>query len=347
MNSFERYQNALAGLPVDKIPNFDIIMGFGAQFIGQKLRAYYLDHRVLVESNLAMVDHFGLDILQAISDSYREAHDFGLEVDFPEDGMPVVKRPLLVDEMRIRQLKPLDPGTGKRMSDRLEAVWMFAQQAKGSLPIMGWVEGALAELADIRGVSQTLLDLVDRPGWLEEALDVITQTEIAFGIAQVRAGADIIGMGDSLASQISPRMYREFALPYEKRIIEAIHQAGAKVRLHICGNTTRIFPDMTTSGADILDVDHMVDLAGARQVAQERAGLLGIQEPALTGNFDPVSVMLQGSEEQVASSVEACILQGGPRYMSAAGCEIPPGTPPGNLLAQDQVLWDTAKRLLR
>jgi len=331
MNSFERYQNALAGLPVDKIPNFDIIMGFAPEFIGKSLSAYYLDHQVLVDSNLAMVEHFGLDIVQAISDSYREAHDFGSLVEFPPDELPLVKTPYLADEARINDLRPLDPADGERMHDRLEAVRLFAEQVKGQVPIMGWVEGALAESADLRGVSRLLLDLADRPAWLEDLLEVCTQTEIAFALAQVQAGADLIGLGDSLASQISPKMYRQYALPYEQRIFAAIHSAGAKTRLHICGNVTRILPDMLQSGADIIDIDHLVDLAYARQVAGDQA--------ALTGNMDPVSVMLQGSREYVTQKVQDCIRLGGQRYLSAAGCEIPPGTPPENLHAQDQALY--------
>ena len=32
------------------------------------------------------------------------------------------------------------------MLDRLEAVRLFAEQVKGQVPIMGWVEGALAAI---------------------------------------------------------------------------------------------------------------------------------------------------------------------------------------------------------
>ena len=191
--------------------------------------------------------------------------------------------------------------------------------------------------ADLRGVSRLLLDLADRPAWLEDLLEVCTQTEIAFALAQVQAGADLIGLGDSLASQISPKMYRQFALPYEQRIFAAVHAAGAKARLHICGNITRILPDVLFSGADIIDIDHLVDLGAARRVVGDQA--------ALTGNMDPVSVMLQGSRDQVAQKVRDCIRLGGQRYMSAAGCEIPPGTPPENLLAQDQALYRQPVRM--
>jgi len=73
--------------------------------------------------------------------------------------------------------------------------------------------------------------------------------------AVIAAGADIIGLGDAICSQIAPVMYRQFALPYEQRIFAAVHERGALARLHICGNTTRLLADMALCGADIIDLD--------------------------------------------------------------------------------------------
>ena len=85
MNSYERMARRLRGEMVDRPPNFNIMMTFAAQHIAQPLSRYYLDYRVLAEANLAVLHDFSLDIVQAISDPYREAADFGLEVEFPED----------------------------------------------------------------------------------------------------------------------------------------------------------------------------------------------------------------------------------------------------------------------
>ncbi|HKJ68196.1 MAG TPA: uroporphyrinogen decarboxylase, partial [bacterium] len=63
----------LRGHEVDRPPNFDIMMVFAAHYIGQNLSDYYLDHRVLCDANLMVLDAFDLDIVQAISDPYREA----------------------------------------------------------------------------------------------------------------------------------------------------------------------------------------------------------------------------------------------------------------------------------
>jgi MtaA/CmuA family methyltransferase len=332
MNSYERYFARLHGRPVDRAPNFDILMQHAAHHIGQPLSRYYLDYRVLVEANLAVAAGFHIDILQAISDPYREAADHGLAVEFPADSLPLNKAPLLAEPADLRKLRPVAPEAGRRMSDRLEAIRALRAQAGGQTPIMGWVEGALAEAADLRGVSQLLSDLYDRPEWVEEVLEFCTAEAIAFARAQIAAGADIIGLGDAVASQVSPKMYRQFALPYEQRIFAAVRELGAVGRLHICGNTGRIVADMATAGAAIVDLDWMVDWGQAVQTLA-RGGI------AACGNFDPVRVMLQGTSAEVYLATSTCVAKGNATSFIMAGCEIPDGTPAENLLAQYEALW--------
>jgi MtaA/CmuA family methyltransferase len=330
MNAMQRTRQRLKGEPVDRPPNFDIFMTFAAHHIRQPLSRYYQDASVLVAANLKVVEDFDIDILQAISDPYREAADVGLEVNFPQDDLPVNTQPLLAEPEDLKKLTFPEPASGKRMSDRLEAVRRLREQAKGEIPVMGWVEGAIAEAADLRGVSQLLEDLILRPDWVRDLLEICAAAEAAFACAQVEAGADIIGLGDSIASQISPRMYREFALPYEQRIFRAVKELGAIPRLHICGDTTRIVPDMVASGAQIIDLDWQVDMGTA--ILPYR------QQVSFCGNFDPVAVMLQGTPQQVFSAAQTCLRQLGPFGFSAAGCEIPDGTPHENLRAQSRAL---------
>ena len=336
MNSYQRFRKRLAGEAVDRPPNFDIMMTFAVRYIGQKLRNYYNDYRVLCEANLAVTEDFELDIVQAISDPYREAADLGLKVEFPENDLPVNTVRLLSETSDLSALKPPRPEDGRRMSDRIAAVGLFRERVGGEIPIMGWVEGGLAEAADLRGVSELMLDLIMRPEWVTDLLEFCVQVEIAFAEAQVRAGADIIGLGDSIASQISPAMYERFALPYEQRIFEAVHRLGGTTRLHICGNTTYILPMMLESGADIIDLDWMVDLEEAAKTAGDKV--------SLCGNFDPVKIMLQGDPEQVYQATQQCLAVAGDRSFSMPGCEVPAATPHPNLEAQRRALYDYGKR---
>jgi MtaA/CmuA family methyltransferase len=181
-----------------------------------------------------------------------------------------------------------------------------------------------------------MMDLIKRPVWLKELLEKSVEVEIAFACAQIDAGAHIIGIGDAVASQISPRMYREFALPYEQRISAAVTAKGAIPRLHICGNTTHLLKEMAHSGALIVDIDWMVNLHQAAEVLE---GVL------VCGNLDPVAVFLQGTPEQVRQGVFANAAAASPGWISAGGCEIPDQTPVENLKAQSQALQELARRM--
>jgi uroporphyrinogen-III decarboxylase len=114
-------------------------MTFAAHHIRKPLSRFYLDHHILVDANLCVAEEFNLDIVQAISDPFREAADFGLEVEFPTDSLPVNRIPLLIDPEDIKLLITPDPSSGPRMSDRDEAIRLFHEKVGGKIPIMaGW-----------------------------------------------------------------------------------------------------------------------------------------------------------------------------------------------------------------
>jgi MtaA/CmuA family methyltransferase len=336
MQSLQRLHNLLAGQPIDRVPNFDIFMIRAAHHIGAPLSKYYLDHRVLCEANLAVMQEFKLDIVQAISDPYREAADIGLEVQFPTDNLPLNKKPLITQPEQLKDIHFPVQEFGPRMTDRLEGIRLMREQVGDEVPVMGWVEGALAEATDLRGITQIMKDFKQRPAWLNELLEKCVEMEIAFACAQIDAGAHIIGLGDAVASLISPGMYREFALPYEQRIFEAVRAMGGIPRLHICGNTTHLLKDMAHSGAQIVDIDSMVDF---RQAMRDMDGL------AICGNINPVAIFLQGTPEQVRAAVLDNASAGCPLWISAAGCEIPDETPAENLHTQSQVLSELATQI--
>lgn len=327
MTSTERLAARLRGEPVDRIPNLTLVMQFAADLINAPLASYYQDYHVLCEANFKTVERFGLDIVDAISDPYRETADFGARIEFPHDGLPICKEPRIKDLSDLDDLPHPDPlAPGSRMRDRVDAIRLFHERVGGQIPVQGWVEGALAEAADLRGVSALMYDLYDNPEWTERLLEHCEKTAIAFALAQIEAGATIIGLGDAIASQINPAAYRQFALPYEQRIFEAVRSAGAIPRLHICGNTTRIVRDMAQSGARIIDLDWAVDLAKARAAVDEIDPSI-----ALCGNIDPVAVLFESTPDAVTQAVLACRAAGGSNWLAAPGCEVPRNTPAANL----------------
>jgi len=329
MTPYDRTYRRMAGEVVDRLPNQNILMAFAARYIGSTYDRLAQDYRVLVEGNLRAIEAFHIDWASAISDPMREASAFGAVVEFPYDRVPYSPTPLLASYADWAKLRLWDPWEQERPRDRLQAIQLYRQRVGGYYPIVGWVEGAAAEAADLRGVSALMEDMLTEPQAVRDLLELCTQAAIRFAIAQVEAGADMIGIGDAVASLMSPRLYREFALPYEQRIIRAIHDSGAQAKLHICGNTSRHLPDMAKTGADIVDIDWMVDMGEA---------VRALNGHSANGNYDPVGVLYQGSPDDVAQAVRRCLAVADGRSMISAGCEVPADTPHENLLAHYEAL---------
>jgi len=325
MTPKERIYAILKGSSYDRPAVTPIFMAWAGNFIGHTYRDYYLDGDVLVRAQLTVTRAFNIDQISAISDPWREASAYGMEFEYPPDGVGRPKEVFLKSRQEIPRLKPFDIENAERTRQRIESVRKMASEIGHSHSVLGWVEGPLAEYGDLRGVENAMLDLIDRPDLFLEAGNIIIQNEITFAVAQVKAGADMIGVGDSAASLIAPRMYAELVLPLQRKLFAAIHEAGAAVKLHICGNITNIVQHIAKSGTDIIDVDWMVPLEKARELSG-----IGV---TLCGNFNPTGVLFNGSPEEVAGAARQCIKTGGERFILMPGCEVPPATPEENIRA--------------
>ncbi|MHB1354773.1 MAG: uroporphyrinogen decarboxylase family protein [Anaerolineae bacterium] len=329
LTPLERTIRRLAGDSVDRVPNQNIFMAFAAHYIGTTYSQFAQDYRLLVEANLRASEAFHLDWVSVISDPVREAAAFGAQIRFPEDSVPFCE-PLITDYAQVDGLPDWDPWMNERTADRLRGVQLYRQRVGGYYPICGWVDGAAAVAAMLRGVNHFLEDTILEPENLTRLLQRCSSGAIRFALAQLEAGADMIGLGDAVTSLLSPQAYRTFALPYEQALISEVYRAGGLVKLHICGNTTRLLPLIAETGADIIDVDWMVSLPDAVKICGEHA--------SVNGNIDPVALFLQGTPTSVTDAAKNCLLAANNRTLISAGCEIPSGTPHVNILAHYEAL---------
>jgi MtaA/CmuA family methyltransferase len=326
MNGLQRTLDFLAGQPVDHRPFHPIIMRWAARHAGVKYRDFCLDYRVKTAAMIRCADEFDIDWVTVMSDPWVEAEAFGVTVEYPEDNLPMDTGGRLADLEAAAALKPFRPLDHARCTNRIREIAEFKRVAGDKYFIVGWVEGPVAEYADIRGISEAAMDFLDDPETCGRAMDVITDSAIEFITLQVGAGAHCIGIGDAFCSQIGPGPYRSLAFPRQKRLVDHIHSLGAIAKLHICGNTARIMPEMIATGADIIDVDHLVpDMAAF-------AGYLSPHQ-VFCGKSDPVSIIRNGTPEQITASVLQSREEGRGRVIVSAGCEVPPETSPENMRA--------------
>lgn len=328
MTSRERFFAVVNGETPDRVPNIPISMMVAADLIDVPYREYATDYREQVRGQLAFAEAFGVDHVSVISDPATEAADCGAAVVYADDAPPALNEEasLLRDKAALATLTTPDPATGRRMSNRLRVIAGLRDAVRDDKIVEGWVEGPIAEASDLRGINRFMMDLFDDPQFVDDLLSFVFEMEMAFAQAQIDAGADVIGVGDAAASLIGGDLYEQFALPYHIRYAQRIHEMGALVRLHICGDARFVLPHLPAIGADIMDLDSMVPVDEARRA--------GGANQVLTGNIDPVRVLRDGTPDSIQAALGKCYAAaGGRRYMVAAGCEIPRGTPEANIRA--------------
>ena len=327
MTSRERILAVLAGKPTDYIPVMPITMMFAADVLGVPYGQYARDYRTLADAQVKTAELFGFDYVSAISDPAREAADAGAAIRWYEDQPPAVieEEALFADKAALVKAMFPNPLSRGRMEDRIRGVETLHQRVGGHLLIEGWVEGPCAEAADLRGINRLMTDFADDPAFVHDLFAFTVETAIRFASAQIKAGADVIGIGDAAASLIGPRIYKEFVWPWERKLVDAIHAAGGLVRLHVCGNTRRILEGMGALGCEMVDIDFPVPLNEARA----RMG----PDQVLAGNLNPLTEVRDGTPRTINQSLKNLQLQAGLHWIVAAGCEIARDTPHKNVHA--------------
>ena len=175
-----------------------------------------------------------------------------------------------------------------------------------------------------------MMKLVTDPPFVKALLEYCVAHASAYGVALGKAGADLLSTGDSPAGLIGPEFYDEFALPAERRVFETIADGcGVPTSLHICGDSTPILPAMATSGAAVLEIDHLVSLDDACRLVPDSI--------ALWGNLDPVSIVRNGNPATVRQAAQDAVTtirsHKRKRFVLSSGCTLPPDTPADNIAA--------------
>ena len=225
-------------------------------------------------------------------------------------------------------LKIPDVYKSERTFDRIKAGEVLSKKTQGNIPIIGWIEGLLAEACDLAGVQNMMIQLMMDPDFANRLMDKCMVTAKDFAKAQIEAGCEIIGMGDAVCSQIDSETYETFVKERHKELIEYIHSSGGKIKLHICGDTNHLLPHYKDLNLDILDLDWQVDISHARTVVGN--------EVILAGNINPVLVQDKTRDEVFSLCQNLVKKHKNERFILSAGCEITVLTPLENLRAMNE-----------
>ncbi len=329
MTSRERTLAALTGQPYDRIPVNLLMSDYAARVIGVTVGEYQQSARLMARGQIAAWQRYGMDLVNTGPGLTGIAEAMGSRLTFTDNTAHVaeyaIKEPGELERMRVP-----DPERDGRLPLFLEAAGIVLREIGDQVPVSLTTSAPFTVACNLRGTEFFLRDLRKNPEFVHRLLRLVTESVIAFSRAAIGVGVRI-GLAEPTASGtlISPKLFREFALPYLKEVVTTVGSlAGTNPSLHICGNTARIWEDMADTGASVLSLDDEVDLAEARSAVGERVALLG--------NIRPTSVMVLGTTEDVRANVRECLAKGAgnPKgFILGMGCALPINTPPENIHA--------------
>jgi uroporphyrinogen decarboxylase len=322
---------ALAGQAVPRVPVGPLAVHFCAGQAGYSLRQYTSDAAALADAVIRYHERFQPDAVWLSADTWVSAEAMGAKVGAHSDDQPfgALGGPLVTCAADIDRIPPPDVGSQGRYPLMLEALERIVAALGRDVFIVACMDQYPFSLAAaLMDINEIMLKLYDDPPFVAALLERCAEYTLAYGTALAAGGADMLSGGDSPAGLVGPALYEEIVLPSERGLLDQLKPAaGIPVSLHICGNATRILPLMATSGADVLELDHAVNLTSACRIVGP--------DIALWGNLDPVSLLARGTPDSVraaaAAAISAAHEAGHPRFVLSSGCTLAVETPAENL----------------
>jgi len=335
VNGKERVEAALKGERPDTVPVMLHNFMHAAAEAGISMTKFRSDPAALAGAFIQAVERYGYDAIVVDVDTVTLAGAVGVPIDFPEDHPARAHGGCLDSLSQAENLRPVDLNAHERVQTWLEGTRRLKQYFGDQVFIRGNCDQAPFSLAAMmRSPQQWMLDLTETEERqrVHNLLEFCTDVACQFITLMAETGADMVSNGDSPASpeMISPEMYREFALPYERSLVAKAHQLGLPYLLHICGNAGSILPDMVSTGSDCLELDHKTDPRLAHKLLENKV--------TFVGNIDPSGVLALGTPELVQEKTRELLAEFAdtPRFILNAGCAIPASAPSENVYAMIQ-----------
>ncbi len=295
----ERTRRALNRETVDRLPtqtNFTSLMG-------QRLAAHFgvteeqLDD--VLGNHLLRLD---LSIPTRSNDDGKTAYDWwGAGWSTETEGYFHTFAPLAVDDSLDRFPWPDPAGPG--LLD--EAMRRIAADNGRHFVVPNFGICLFERAWSLRGFEAFLMDMAERPDWVEEILDGITEIQLALVHRFIAAGVDGGYFGDDYGAQrsllFSVRMWRRYIKPRIASLFAPFRKAGLPVILHSDGDIRAILPDLVEIGLTTLN-PVQPEVLDHKWLFQEFGKKLSFY-----GGISTQSVLPRAGAEEIREATRACI----------------------------------------
>lgn len=277
------------------------------------------------EVTLQPVQRLGVDAAVMFADIMLPLLGMGVDLQLVENVGPVIADPIrtLAQVQRLRRLDALEA-----LPYVLESIRLVRRELAPPRAVIGFA-GAPFTLAGylIEGKPSRDFVLTKQVMYRERALwdalaGKLAELVVTYLTAQVEAGVDVVQVFDSWVGCLSADDYREFVLPWMRRIFTALEPLGVPV-IHFGTGTAALLPLMREAGGDVFGVDWRLPI----EVAWERVGT----DRGIQGNLDPARVLASFEAARAGADRILRGVAGRPGHIFNLGHGVHPDTPVENL----------------
>jgi uroporphyrinogen decarboxylase len=295
---------------------------------------------IAAQVTLQPIERFRLDAAIIFSDILVPLEPMGVGFEFAKGEGPVFHHPVK-GKKDIENLRIIEPE--EELSFLMTTIRVVRKELEGKIPLIGF-SGAPFTLASyvVEGGHSKNYILTkglmyhDRPAW-DALMEKLSEVLIRYLNAQVRAGVQAIQLFDSWVGCLSPADYKEYVLPYSKKVIAGVDKGVPLI--HFATSNATLLELMKQAGGDVVGIDWRVDIG-------EAWARLGY-EVAIQGNLDPV--LLLGPVELIKKEVKRILdrVEGRPGHVFNLGHGILPETPVDHVAALIETVHEYSAQVLQ
>jgi uroporphyrinogen decarboxylase len=349
MTDRERIEALLRREKPDRVPLWPFgSSGYSAINAGYTIADAYNNPSKALDSQRWCSEQYGWVCTPAISYASFGGWEFGGEIDWPTgefDQAPKVLKHGVQTEDDVWKLNIPDPKTAG-MIPAMKAFCQLSSKAQIEYEPFNvrapGAGGAFTVAGNIAGVENLLRWMLKKPDVAHRLLRMATDYLIAlghywketFGVEKVLASG-----GDPSSSNqlISPKHFKEFALPYNREVNEKLLEMGYKhIYVHICGEQNRNLPywaEIPMGDPGFVSFGHEVDIETAAEY---------FPRDVIIGNIEPA--VIQTETPQEVYELARDVIENGKKcpggFALSPGCGLPPKAPPYNVWMMTKAVND-------
>ncbi|MCS5422559.1 MULTISPECIES: uroporphyrinogen decarboxylase family protein [Psychrilyobacter] len=234
-----------------------------------------------------MNEKFPSDFIYALDEGNIFCDVLGVPLKKPEYDFSMVMTHPVKSIKDLEKLEIPDPYTNERMKINLKSLKLILENI--DKPLFVSLQGPFTLAVQLAGATELLKATIKNPDFVKKLLEFTGEVVDRYARAIVGAGVKMISIAEPSTVMLAPKKFPMIVVDNLNKIFENLNCWKC---VHICGDTTKIYPYILKTKIDAFSFDQIMDM---EKIIENFP-----KDKVVIGNLDPVYLLGRGSVQEVA-----------------------------------------------